>query len=349
MPPQSTTRDTASASTADLAAWLGLAHVPLLAGPMAVERLGDASGAGELWVKREDRSGALYGGNKVRKLELLLGLAQRRGVAVITFGAAGSHHALATALYGRQLGVPVHVFLGPQFDTPHARQQLSRTAAAATSTTGWTNPAAAAWLAWRCSGDAVRAGAGRPLWVGPGGSSPLGILGSMGLGLELSQDVAAGRLPPPDRVVVPLGSGGTAVGLALGLALGGLAAEVVAVRVVPWLVANRWSLKMQTAWARSYLRRAGLAVPSPAPIRVRGDQMGSGYGLPSPAGSAATRVAAEWGLNLEPTYSAKAFAAALDEAGRPGRTLFVATASSVADPFGAGSVPAALEWLLRPS
>jgi D-cysteine desulfhydrase len=332
---------------ADLAARLGLPRVPLLDGLVAVERIDQVGAKGELWVKREDRCGRPYGGNKVRKLELLLGAAQHHDRGIITFGAAGSHHALAAAIFGRQVGVPVHVFLCPQLDTPHARRQLARTAATATSTTAWEHPLQAVWLAARRSAVTGRAPSKGPMWVGPGGSSPLGVVGSMGLGLELAQDVHAGRMPAPDRVVVPLGSGGTAAGLALGLALGGLSAEVVAVRVVPWLLAGPLSLRVLVARARALLRREGLLVPSPVPIRVRGDQYGDGYGHPSAAGEAATVIAAAHGLTLEPTYSAKAFAAALDEAERPGRTLFVATASSIPDPNEPPPIPDGLERLLR--
>jgi 1-aminocyclopropane-1-carboxylate deaminase/D-cysteine desulfhydrase-like pyridoxal-dependent ACC family enzyme len=42
--------------------------------PTALEPLpGLCSPKVDLWVKREDQAGTLYGGNKVRKLELLLG------------------------------------------------------------------------------------------------------------------------------------------------------------------------------------------------------------------------------------------------------------------------------------
>ena len=56
---------------------------------------------GALWVKRDDRSSELYGGNKVRKLELLLGAARDAGKSrVVTLGAVGSHQVVATAIYG---------------------------------------------------------------------------------------------------------------------------------------------------------------------------------------------------------------------------------------------------------
>ena len=106
---------------------LNLPYVSLGCFPTPVERseaLSRELGC-DLWVKRDDRSGALYGGNKVRKLELLLADAKRRGCArVATLCAYGSHHALATATYGAHLGLEVELFLYPQPLTPHVLDDL---------------------------------------------------------------------------------------------------------------------------------------------------------------------------------------------------------------------------------
>jgi CubicO group peptidase (beta-lactamase class C family) len=47
--------------------------------PTPVERLSVPGAAQEVWVKRDDRSGQSYGGNKIRKLEFLLADARARG------------------------------------------------------------------------------------------------------------------------------------------------------------------------------------------------------------------------------------------------------------------------------
>ncbi|MDI6712840.1 MAG: pyridoxal-phosphate dependent enzyme, partial [Anaerosomatales bacterium] len=66
-------------------------------------------GLSALAVKRDDRTSPRYGGNKVRKLDFLLGQALAEGRrAVVTFGAYGSNHALATALHARALGLEPH-------------------------------------------------------------------------------------------------------------------------------------------------------------------------------------------------------------------------------------------------
>jgi len=78
-----------------------------------------------LWVKCDDRSGPLYGGNKPRKLEFLLGEARRRGRrSVLTFGGIGTHHGLATAICARQAGLRTILVLIPQPVTDHVRRNL---------------------------------------------------------------------------------------------------------------------------------------------------------------------------------------------------------------------------------
>ncbi|MCB1733437.1 MAG: pyridoxal-phosphate dependent enzyme, partial [Halieaceae bacterium] len=66
---------------------------PLRAAPRLSEDLGQ-----EVWVKRDDLTGFGLGGNKVRKLEFLLGRARADGCdTIVTFGALQSNHARQTA------------------------------------------------------------------------------------------------------------------------------------------------------------------------------------------------------------------------------------------------------------
>ena len=90
-----------------------------------LERLARASDIAALWIKRDDATGRLYGGNKPRKLELLLGAAVARGRRrVLTFGALGTHHGLATTICARAAGLDTTLVLVPQPVTPHVRHCL---------------------------------------------------------------------------------------------------------------------------------------------------------------------------------------------------------------------------------
>jgi hypothetical protein len=123
-------------------------------------------------VKREDVSGAEYAGNKVRKLEFLLAAAGARGARrLITAGSVGSHHALATTVYGKAMGFDVSLVLFPQSLNDHVRRILLADAALG------------AELRWVSRMEMVPLGmfrarlafmAGKPFVVAPGGSDAVG-------------------------------------------------------------------------------------------------------------------------------------------------------------------------------
>ncbi len=289
--------------------------------PTPVERLGE-----RLWVQRDDLTALAdggYGGNKVRKFELTLPVAVRRGGPVLTAGATGSHHVLAATTYARRLGLEVEAVVYPQPATDDAR----RTAAALAALGGVAITAVAspylmpAALAARLAALAPRS----PYLLWPGASTPLGALGHVSAGLELVDAFAAAGDDEPDDVVVALGSGGSAVGLAVGLALGGWRrARVQAVRAADRVVTNRAALAPLMAGTLALLAAGGAVVPPPR-WRIDGRWFGRGYGHPTTAGEEATGRARELGLTLEPTYTAKAFAAALDGVARGRRVVFVQT------------------------
>src|SRR5512138_3944555 len=81
--------------------WLALGQFPTRV--CAAARLGADLGL-DLWVKRDDESAPGYGGNKVRKLELVLAEALARGARrVLTMGGLGSNQVVASAFYARRL------------------------------------------------------------------------------------------------------------------------------------------------------------------------------------------------------------------------------------------------------
>src|SRR3954451_24773034 len=104
-----------------------LPHVTLTELPTPVEPLSKVSDKvdSSVWIKRDDLTARRYGGNKGRKLEFVLGQAQKqRADTLITAGGVGSHHVFATALYGRQYGFTTHAVLMPQPYHAHVEEQL---------------------------------------------------------------------------------------------------------------------------------------------------------------------------------------------------------------------------------
>lgn len=334
-----------------------LPYISLGTLPTALERsrpLTDAL-ASDVWVKRDDLTGEPYGGNKVRKLERLLADALDRGAdTIITTGAAGSHHVLATSLYARRVGLAVHGVMVPQKKTPHVEATLRATVAAgpeihAVRVHLAVAPAMAA-LSLR-----LRAQGKKPYIIGPGGSETPGVIGYVEAGLELATQLLETKSAEPDAIYVALGSGGTACGLALGLAVAGVMTPVVAVRVLPkGVVPHAW-LASLVRGATERLRSLDDRFPDVselalANLTIDDAEIGKGYGIPTPSGREAGRLAADiGGIELDPTYTEKAFASLVRAARGPRRgqrLLFVHTLSSVHPPMSEEPLPAHVARLL---
>lgn len=270
-------------------------------------------------VKRDDLTGKLYGGNKVRKLEYLLHKARAKGAErIATFGTVGSNHALATTLYAKSLGYECTCFLSHQAPSPTIARTLRRHLANGT--------------------EIVRYGGGRAnriatlrrhLWrrgaflIPPGGSNWLGAIGFVAAGLELAAQIDAGDIRKPERLYVANGTMATAIGLTLGLALAEMDTEVQAVQVTEDFVSSPEAMRRLLEKTVVLLNRLDPSVPpdlaSRARYEFRTGYVGDGYAKSNNKTDAAVALAGEQlGLRLETTYTGKAFAALLDDLGSTG-------------------------------
>lgn len=319
---------------------VGLATLPTPVAPLLLAGVPE----GALFVKRDDATSAVYGGNKPRKLEFVLAAARERGARrLVTTGGIGTHHGLATAIFARTLAMQTTVVVVPQPVTPHVREQLLALQAAGAELLPARGVVAAAA---RIIGAFTRATlrGERPFWVSVGGSSPLGDVGFVSAAFEIAEQIEAKELPAPAEIYVPLGSGGTLAGLTLGARLAGLRARIVGVLVTDILPPGGARLARLANATLALLRRHEPSLPD---LRLRaGDftieraQLGAGYGAPTASGDAAIAVAREAGLRLEATYTAKCLAAVIERLRRgdaPGPVLFWNTYSSAPLAAPAGS------------
>jgi D-cysteine desulfhydrase len=305
-----------------------LPHLVLSERPTPVREL---AGLG-IWVKEDGAFGSDgWGGNKVRKLEWLIPDARRRGRrSILTFGGLGTNWGLATALYAGEHGLATALALVDQPIDAHVRAQLARLdASGARIYRTHTKARTVAMLPWLLARNAR---GGRPPYLLPaGGSSPVGALGYVEAALEIASQVEAGSLPEPAHAVVPVGTGGTAAGLALGFQIAGLRTRVVAVVVNDQLRLDAPVLTRLARRTAALLERRGASLGrlrlEPDMLDLTREQIGAGYGHRTEAATHATALAAEEGLSLDPVYTAKAMAGLLAQRakGLDGPALFVHT------------------------
>jgi 1-aminocyclopropane-1-carboxylate deaminase/D-cysteine desulfhydrase-like pyridoxal-dependent ACC family enzyme len=291
--------------------------------PTPVHRL-ENLGHGNLWIKRDDLSSPAYGGNKVRKLEFILGDVKSRGKKeVVTIGGIGTNHGLATAIYCRRLGLDTTLVVFDQPVTHFVRQNLllfHKNGARLVYAKSLTGAGAKFYITERLK----RPGA---YFLYAGGSSPVGALGFVNAAFELKKQIEDGIVPAPRYILCPLGSNGTMAGLSLGVLLAGIPAEVIGVGVTraklgPLHMATAKSVRSLMRGTYRLLRRASHGVPDVAigAQRVIHDYFGGAYGLPTKEGLEAMRLFSEReGIKLEPTYTAQTCACLLDFIREPSR------------------------------
>ncbi len=286
--------------------------------PLVERRLHTRHGKCDIAIKCDDVSASLYGGNKVRKLEYLLCRAQQRHARrIATFGTVASNHAIATALFARQLGFDCTCFLLHQTRTPNAATALKVHLENGTEI-----------VRYGGSGAECRRLLRKHLWhrdawlIPAGGSNWLGAVGFVNAGLELAAQLADGGAPPPDRLYVANGTMATAVGIALGLSLAGLPTTVEAVQVTEDFVSSPAAMRRLMVKTAALLHRLDASIPDDLAARARcsfrSGFLGDGYAKTNPVVDRAVAVARdELGLELETTYTGKALAAMLHDLEQP--------------------------------
>ncbi len=302
-----------------------LPHVHLGKLPTPVQRLrrlGAELGIDHLYVKRDDLSGELYGGNKPRKLEFILGDAVRSGAKeVMTFGGAGSNHSTATAIYSQRLGLRSISMLVPQPNALYVRDNLLTShrcgaelhSCGAISESAVNKPLvylATIWHLIRC-----RLKNGRyPYLIPPGGSSLLGVTGFVNAAFELRRQIADGEMPKPDYIYVACGTMGTTAGLLLGLRAAKLDTRVVSVRVTAERLVNTRAMIRLIGRVNSFLHSLDPSFPvfefSATDIDIRHDCFGEKYALFTEEAMEAVSLMRECeGMKLDGTYTGKALVA----------------------------------------
>ena len=194
-----------------------------------------------LFIKRDDFTGVnLFGGNKVRKLEYLLGQAQASDAThAITYGATQSNHAMETAAACRRLGIQPILYLTavvpPKADELRANLLLDHLLGAEIHIvpieSGETEAEAEA-RSFRMGGErAAELNASGHICVDipMGGANALGSVGFAAAMVEFQEQCDAMEGLRFSRIYHATGTGGTMAGLHAGRAMLGVDAQIISV------------------------------------------------------------------------------------------------------------------------
>ncbi|MEX2501927.1 MAG: D-cysteine desulfhydrase [Trueperaceae bacterium] len=300
-------------------------------------RLSAELGGPELWIKRDDLTGLGGGGNKTRKLELLVADALARGAdTLVTTGAPQSNHCRLTAAAAAKEGLACRLLLEERVEGSYADDAVGNrllfdllgVETIEVVPAGTDLAAGMARMAERAEAE------GRtPYTVPGGGSNALGALGYAACADELLQQAFELGVAF-DHLVTASGSGGTHAGLVAGLHASSAGLPATGVSVRSERAAQEVKI-LDLAQAACELARVPASVPASAVV-VRDDQVGPGYSLPTEAMREAVGLFARCeAILLDPVYTGKA-AAGLIAMVREGafrsddRVVFVHTGGSAA-------------------
>ncbi len=285
-----------------------------------LNRLGEKLGIKNLYLKQDGLTSKHYGGNKIRKLEFLLGEAKQKGYKkVMTFGYSGSNHATATAIHADVLGMKSISMLVSQKNADYVRKNLLLSYVGNAEINHYKTREE------RAKGEKMQKLKHllldrKAVYTIPlGGSSPLGITGFVNAVFELKSQVENNLIPEPDRLYVALGSAGTAVGLFLGIKLLGMKTEIVPVRVIEPEITGMERIRSAFEDTIAFLHEQDPSFPiipfSMKDFPVRDEFLGDGYGKFTREGIDAIHSLQEIeGINLDGTYTGKAMAALIHDA-----------------------------------
>lgn len=203
--------------------------------------LGGYLNVDDLWVKCDNETNSMYGSNKPRKLEFILGeVLEQEKSTIVTMGALGSNHLLAIVLYcqkkfnGVQDIKPV-LLCYHQPVTEDVRNKLLIFYSIGTKLLeGEMLYTKNLYLtgAHIYGLQPLKRPGKETYYLFAGGSNKTGTLGYVNAAFELKKQIEDRDIPKPDYIFITLGTAGTMAGLELGFKLAGLDIEVIGVRVV---------------------------------------------------------------------------------------------------------------------
>lgn len=279
-----------------------------------LERVSTAWGGPTIWVKRDDQTDAVLTGNKIRKLQYVVEEALDRGCdTLVTCGGVQSNHCRATAALARQVGMnPVLVLRGEPPTLPTGNYFLDTLLGADVRWVDAEGYRAHDRLMQDIATE-LRTSGRRPHVIAEGCSMPTGSWGY----IEAAREIAEAQRELGvrfDTIVHAVGSGGTSAGLALGLRLFDVEAQLWGVPVCD-----------DGAHFRDLVGRLCRATTEQfdLPVDVSADELrfidgyvGDGYGRSRPEErQTIVEVARTEGLVLDPVYSGKAMHALRHEIG----------------------------------
>jgi D-cysteine desulfhydrase len=297
------------------------ARLELALGPtpiLKLDRLSRRLGV-ELHVKRDDLTGLLESGNKVRKLEFLVGEALQQGAdTLVACGALQSNGCRAVAAVAARLGLRAVLLVRGEPPVAYdGNLLLGRLLGAEVRYCAEADFARVGEIMETMATE-IRARGGRPYLIPESGANEVGALGYLECAVELSEQINHGA-PRFDAVVISAFTGGSQAGLLLGKRLAGLPGEIVGVPIARPAERVREHVVHTMSAA---IRRWGFSIDVPKTVHLLdGDPGGDGLDATDADLAVLVELAREEGVLLDPVYTARGFRGLVETLSRDPKAL----------------------------
>jgi 1-aminocyclopropane-1-carboxylate deaminase/D-cysteine desulfhydrase-like pyridoxal-dependent ACC family enzyme len=287
-----------------------LAHLPT---PLEeAPRFGERLEGVRIFIKRDDCTGLLFGGNKTRHNEFLLADALRQGADMIVWGAGvQSNNCRQTAAACAKLGLECRLYLTRANHDADIQGNLLLdylVGAKVEIVDLPMGPEMNTLLARKS--EEFRAAGHRPYFWDPKPGRPIAAVSYLLCMAEIVEEIRSQGLKP--SAIYISSAGGTGAGMALGRVVLGLSCPVRSICPIRW----PWNVREDLAEVANQTATL-LGLPhrlTAEDIDACEDYIGTAYGTITPEGwEAMDLLARTEGILLDPVYTAKAMAALIHD------------------------------------
>ncbi|MGQ4912611.1 MAG: 1-aminocyclopropane-1-carboxylate deaminase/D-cysteine desulfhydrase [Candidatus Thorarchaeota archaeon] len=279
-----------------------IAFLPTPLHPMP--HLGDSLNLNSLWIKRDDLTGLAFGGNKIRKLEFVIGDAKENHCdTLITVGGQQSNHCRQTAAAAAKVGMRCILLLyGEEPEEFTGNLLLSRMMGAEIKY----YPDDSLFTLNNRLEEVIQTLEDfglRPYAIPAGAAMAIGSA-AYAVAIEELKDQADRAGVVFDRIVVPVGTGGTMAGMLVGAHMLGMETEIVGVSVIDDAASATARVEGEVDKMFARFPEIGSFTPK---IHVDDRFLSGGYGKVDDSVRSSLEMFAKMdGVILDPVYTGKA-------------------------------------------
>ena len=269
-----------------------------------MKNLGESLGLNNLWIKRDDQTGAAFGGNKTRKLEYVVGDAKaNKADTLVTVGGVQSNHCRQTASVAASMGLRCILLLGGEEpETYTGNLLLNRFMGAEMKFFPDESYITLNTRMDEIMNTLIEFGL-TPYAIPAGAAMPVGVIPYAKAMEELKEQFKPYNTFP-EKMVVAVGTGGTQAGMIIGAHMLNLDVDIIGITVSE--SADEMKTKIKNLIDRTVETYPEIGPFTPK-IHVDDSFLGKGYGVLEDGIVTSLEMFAKMeGIILDPVYTGKA-------------------------------------------